>query len=238
MHAPWPRESVRLSRRIHQHLHTYMLCGTAAGIGVLAQPPAAECKIVYTPAHVGITGVYDLDLNHDKTTDFTIVFTRTSSNDGFCPGAGIIDELLAKPGQKENGVAAQDAFALALSKGASIGSGDDFSTRGAETMALHRYGWFPRGDRCKQVNSVFGDWPNVTDRYLGLKFLIHGKTHYGWARLNVSTSQGISATLTGYAYETIPDKPIIAGKTQGPDAVIAPEHPAIAGLGYLAAGKK
>jgi hypothetical protein len=26
----------------------------------------------------------------------------------------------------------------------------------------------------------------------------------------------INATLTGYAYETIPNKPIIAGKTEGP----------------------
>jgi len=26
----------------------------------------------------------------------------------------------------------------------------------------------------------------------------------------------IRATLTGYAYETIPNKPIIAGKTKGP----------------------
>jgi hypothetical protein len=27
----------------------------------------------------------------------------------------------------------------------------------------------------------------------------------------------IQGTLTGYAYETIPNKPIIAGKTEGPD---------------------
>jgi hypothetical protein len=34
--------------------------------------------------------------------------------------------------------------------------------------------------------------------------------------LNVQVSKTkISATLTGYAYETIPNKPIIAGKTEG-----------------------
>jgi hypothetical protein len=27
------------------------------------------------------------------------------------------------------------------------------------------------------------------------------------------------ATLTGYAYETIPNKPIITGKTKGPDVI-------------------
>ena len=40
----------------------------------------------------------------------------------------------------------------------------------------------------------------------------------------------ITATLTGYAYETVPNKAIIAGKTKGPDAEQR------AGLGELAAG--
>jgi hypothetical protein len=62
---------------------------------------------------------------------------------------------------------------------------------------------------------VLGKWPNVQDRYLALRFKIQGQTHYGWARLNVQVSKTmISATLTGYAYETTPNKPIIAGKTE------------------------
>ena len=43
--------------------------------------------------------------------------------------------------------------------------------------------------------------------YLGLKFTIRGKIHFGWARVKVDTQQKpFSATLTGYAYETIPGK--------------------------------
>jgi hypothetical protein len=53
-----------------------------------------------------------------------------------------------------------------------------------------------------------------------LKFTLQGKTHFGWARLNVSCiGYKIRATLTGYAYETIPNKPIITGRTKGPDAI-------------------
>jgi hypothetical protein len=44
----------------------------------------------------------------------------------------------------------------------------------------------------------------------------------------------ITATLTGYAYETIPNKPIIAGETNGPDAFTVQER----SLGHLAAGRK
>ncbi len=52
------------------------------------------------------------------------------------------------------------------------------------------------------------------NRYLGVKFLISGQTHYGWIRLTVITEpRGMSATITGYAYETIANKPIKAGQT-------------------------
>jgi hypothetical protein len=41
-------------------------------------------------------------------------------------------------------------------------------------------------------------------------------------------------TLTGYAYETIPGKPIIAGETKGPDVItMQPGSP-----GRLALGRK
>jgi len=39
----------------------------------------------------------------------------------------------------------------------------------------------------------------------------------------------VSGTLTGYAYETVPDKPIIAGQITGSD-VIAAEPATLGGL--------
>jgi hypothetical protein len=61
-----------------------------------------------------------------------------------------------------------------------------------------------------------GPWKNVQNRYLGLRFLIEGKVHYGWARLNVTIAHHqVNAVLTGYAYETVPHKAIVAGKTKG-----------------------
>jgi hypothetical protein len=81
---------------------------------------------------------------------------------------------------------------------------------------------------------------NVTRRYLGLKFKIDGKTHYGWARLNVQEGSGnlqITATLTGYAYETVPGKEILAGQTASQvDDSSAGEKSAPTSLGTLALG--
>jgi hypothetical protein len=70
------------------------------------------------------------------------------------------------------------------------------------------------------------------NRYLGMKFMINGEAHYGWARFSVTVNVFLEATLTGYAYETIPNKPIITGKTNGPDVVAAEP----ASLGRLAQG--
>ena len=68
-----------------------------------------------------------------------------------------------------------------------------------------------------------GNWFNVKNRYLGLRFQINGKTHYGWARVNVEVNEKhqLTATVTGYAYETIPNKAILAGQT-GSDDALAP----------------
>jgi hypothetical protein len=56
--------------------------------------------------------------------------------------------------------------------------------------------------------------------------------------MNVVLTQGgqgqgysIKGVFTGYAYETVPNKPISTGKTKGPDVVSSP-----ASLGHLAAG--
>jgi hypothetical protein len=83
---------------------------------------------------------------------------------------------------------------------------------------MARFSTFPRG------TGFQGLWANggkgVKDRYLGFKFAIYGKTHYGWARLNVKVGYSdevyINAALTGYAYETIPNKPIITRQDQRP----------------------
>jgi len=108
--------------------------------------------------------------------------------------------------------------AVALRAGARIGPGKLFG--GADILVEH-LSHFGRGS---SYTRWFGQWGNggkgLKDRYLGLKFMIKGKVHYGWARVTVTTSgQTFTATLTGYAYETIPNKSIIAGKTKGPRKV-------------------
>lgn len=52
-----------------------------------------------------------------------------------------------------------------------------------------------------------------------MKVRFKGKTHYGWVRMTVKNKPkhklNLTCTVIGYAYETIPNKPIIAGQTKG-----------------------
>ncbi len=94
---------------------------------------------------------------------------------------------------------------------------------------------------CSGSTFVWGPWLNAQDRYLGLEITINGQPHFGWARMTFSST---AVTLSGYAYETIPGKAIVAGATTDEQAeLIGPERPmdasAFAGspsLGLLARG--
>jgi hypothetical protein len=95
------------------------------------------------------------------------------------------------------------------------------------------------GSQYSDLGPWVGKGKGVRNRYLGLKFVVHGKVHYGWARFSVTLAHhrqydDVSGTLTGYAYETVPNKPIIAGQITGPDVItVQPET-----LGRLARGRK
>jgi len=193
----------------------YLLATGTVLAGLFALPDSAEAKIVYTPANEhlvcqsnedGCSGNIYLSLNHGTSPDFRLK-ARCATSAGFWIG------LLAL-GEGENEVWTLPAYsgrepAAALRSGAVIRSAKHFRS-GAYMF------WSSENDPGQH-----GPWVRVHDRYLGLKFLINGKVHYGWARLNSEAKHwyigGTWATLTGYAYETIPGKPIKAGKTHGKD---------------------
>jgi len=245
------------SESVQQHLNMYALAASAAGVSLLALAQPTEARIVYTPANVriGMNQRYALDLNHDGITDFTIDESHRSDDPchrGHRFFGRVMDLLDAVP---FGGGVEGNRLADALTKGMSIGPSRGFYGRPA-TMARHTYGFtYNRTNRgCWKVNRSGGDWVNVTDRYLGLKFINLGKTHYGWARLSVQivNGNGIEATLTGYAYENIAGKSIKAGQTKGrmddftsndsdPGASVTnpiPHTPQPASLGVLALGAR
>jgi hypothetical protein len=220
-----PRKTAfNLSESTLERLNMYALAASAAGVGVLTLAQPAEAKIVYTPAHKQIAPNHTipLDLNHDGKTDFSIhdSFRCTS----FCEYiVGALSVIPARQGNEIVGYAGRSRhYAVALAAGVRIGPKSPFS-QGNEVMV---YGGYDAGTNT--VGFCVGPWKNVQNRYLGLKFTSKGLIHYGWARLSATCAKNgeNTALMTGYAYETIPGKAIISGKTHGPDT----EQPAPASL--------
>jgi hypothetical protein len=211
-HSAHTRKTVTLSQSIQHQLNMYALAAGAAGVGVLALAHASEAKIVYTPTNVTIGGrgglkMYKLDFNGDGITDIKFQSSHSSFN---CDGSEMQRFLIFETAVRVNGVVGR---ASALSSGAVIGANRQFYGGRHYMEQVLRGG---RGMFC--FPSSRGPWRNTTDRYLGVKFKIRGKTHFGWARLSVGVNFfGLQAKLTGYAYETIPGKSIIAGKTHTAD---------------------
>jgi hypothetical protein len=216
-----------LSDPLHYRLNAYALAATAASSGWFAAALPAEAEVIYTPAHVSILSHHKLDLNHYHKADFVI------ENISSTPGSTAAFHLSAKPFGNNAVENNSGKFASALSAGSEIGPQQKFSNVGL--MAVHMV---PDWTSFTQQS---GPWINVKNRYLGLKFELNGKAHYAWARLTVQLGAkfgNIEATLTGYAYETVPNKSIVAGDTKGPDVVTLRSQTGNSSLGGLALGRK
>jgi len=201
-----------LPQSVQRRLNMYALAASAAGVSLLASAQPTEAKVVYTKTHqvIGTNGIYALDLNHDGTIDF-LIQEWTSVYSELGRNALLVQEALgnAVAGSIVKHSSQSFHFASALKVGAQIGSRERFIHGGYDGEEMVAVFVSDSG------GGTFGKWVDRKNRYLGLRFKVDGKTHYGWARMSVKV-QGfdITGTLTGYAYETVPNKGILAGQTE------------------------
>jgi hypothetical protein len=207
------KASAHLADSVHQHLNMYALAATAAGVGILAVAQPAEASIVYRSVNVPIPvngGLIQMDLNNDGVNDFAFSYFSYQTH-------GLGDVFLkVQPDQAANEIddhtSQGHVCAAALFKGVRVGPKSRFHQDPAKGL----YMWFKGFGGSQTGNTFFGPWLFLRgQRYLGLKFVVNGETHFGWARLKLGIT---GTTLTGYAYETVPNMPIITGKTAVPSA--------------------
>jgi len=231
--SPGPRKTANLSVSIHQHLNMYTLAAGAAGVGLLALVQPSEAKIVYTRVDKALgIGLTPLDLNNDGTPDFNFCSVSNSSFPSSCintgnrqgkkfdeehpPGPFDVLWIFPPPAERtQNRIWGNQHGAFAVRAGKTIGKQLKFTSG---TEGIFSCGGSSSGCR--------GHWQHVTHRYLALKFVISGKIHYGWAGIRMKGC--CRATLLGYAYETIANKAIVAGRTKGSDDtdnIIEPPNP-------------
>jgi hypothetical protein len=221
------RPTSPLNCRLDKRLAAYV---ATAGAGLLSFATSAQAKVVYTPANTQVTST-SIDLNHDGIADFIIAF-HGLDHTTFLTVAPLVTGNAMRSNSR--GDAAAGFF------GVPVGPGEKFRSTSGGT-----YGWglIMAAGFVYSVTSFGGPWANTVNRYLGLKFTIDGQTHYGWARLSVGDwLSGGKVILTGYAYETVPNKTIVEGHISGASAAAtAPQDllrstPQPATLGVLARG--
>jgi hypothetical protein len=225
-----PRTRQRLSESFMSKVNAYALAAGAAGVAVVALAQPSEAEIIYTPANETIprNRHLSLDMNHDGTPDvgfFFYIFAYHSFRDTLNVGA-----------LGDGGVIAGAAgYASPLFKGFGVGAGRVFAA-GSQRMERSSgidYEFYHR--------RIYGPWANQINRYLGVAFIIDGATHYGWIRLSVTIAQyePMTATVTGYAYETVANQSIHAGQLSDEASAPAESAPlAKPSLGVLALGSQ
>jgi hypothetical protein len=201
------RFSARLSESLNQRLNGYALAAGAAGVALMACSVPSEAAPVCKNISFMFSGTNTYALNpvHQRVAPFNIVqtyaevssLTSTRFNRGFFtpnfPGA---DVMLAA-----NGLPAD------LASGANIGPGGRFG-EGQSYGLLFTYG--PRAGT--QYNHL-GNLKFGKTNYFGYKFLISGKTHYGWVRITAQTVYYgyVESEIISSGYESAPDTAIAAG---------------------------
>lgn len=250
------RQRAQVESKLERKLLAYAAVAGAAGVGILAAAQPAEGKVVYTAVNSEISPAFALDLNGDGVNDFNLIrWGAATSSAGFDYLQVCHDELLRLSHQCISSTFDPNASnlvrttvaggAAVLPFGANIGPGQQWGGKGvAELMGMHIVRRI--GSLSTTSQRWLGAWANggkgVANKYLGLKFKIGNQFHYGWARVTFKINTGISgytATITGYAYETIPGKAILAGSTSGTAESAELQMPASrdeSSLGMLALG--
>ena len=172
--------------------------------GAVLSAGTAKSAIVYTDVNPDQTfsttgGFYMLDLNNDNVSDFKISLSKFGYYS--FSWASVAAQAL-----NANEVASSGYYAMALAANAQVNAALAWNTSSYVTMA----GRFRFTSYYSSFSSSFGNWMNVTDKYLGLKLKVGSNTYYGWARLDVNILTG-TFTIKDYAYNNSNNQVIVTG---------------------------
>jgi hypothetical protein len=209
-------KSDRCSAILDHRLLLYTIAAGAAMVGATS----SSAEVLFTPSKALLHGPIaklDIDLDHDGLADFQVALKPCLSASGY-QTIGCLKVYGASPSNEVVADVAHDVAALRIR--GPISSGRAFL------------------QSC-YMGTAFGyhfNWCNVTNRFLGVRFLVNGEVHFGWIGFrHVDGFRGkMGAALAGWAYETQPDKSIGAGDMGSSEngATIQPTSLEILSAGY------
>lgn len=180
----------------------------------------AKAQIVYTDVVPDVVcymngSSYKLDLNNDGTYDFNLYIIQT----GTSPHINQSIRITPLNSNEIVGGSTSSFYPLELNSNIKIDSntlhwsGNTPQTlRGTTWSYISHYNPKLHHTFSQWVQNYSGNWTvSNTDRYLGLKLKNAGNTYYGWIRMQ--TNLYLDFKVEDYAYNSIPNQPILAGQT-------------------------
>mgnify|MGYP003109825248 CR=1 FL=1 len=147
-----------------------------------------------------LSDYYNLDMNNDQIIDFILISEGYENYEWL--------RINSSP-NVENSIISYTPW---YSHPISLNSGKEIFNLQGYTNGESYETWAIFADCYSGKEDCYFYWKENIDNYLGLRFFINGNTHYGWARVNVtSVTQWV---IKDYAYNATPNKPILAGQKE------------------------
>ena len=194
----------QLLKKLSAFIFTAMLFSASANAQIVYTDVTPDQVISATT--IPSTEDYNIDLNNDGINDYKISCSRSGGICPLAPSSRLYINFISDSALNSNAVVTGTSitYPLAMNFNDSISSGLSFSS----------FGYLRRNTSGGPCTGTFGVWSYSIDRYLGLKLIVGGNTYYGWARMQIDVVTGIpSCTIKDYAYNSIPNQPILAGDT-------------------------
>jgi hypothetical protein len=211
------RVKTDVSDSLNKRLSAYALAAGAAGISLLSASTAAEARVIHEQINFPLYGnqTYDFNPAHQSGTPFFFVGTFL-----FFSSLTFWNRAFFQPNSAgASAVLSAGGLPAELAGGSVIGPRDNWG-KGASYGMLFTYGPYGGGTQSHHRGN-FGK-----PGFVGFRFTVSGKQHYGWVRLRFSIHLGPSGTkqttteIVDCAFETTPGKSIRAGQTkESPDQV-------------------
>ncbi len=212
-------------------LNESKLARFSAVAGAVLATGAVNSQIVYTDVNPdvvvdAINAQYDLDFNTDAVVDLSLavqaIVNQTGSYSGisftFNGNAAFVMPAGGNGVQQMAGSVSSSTMVVApLNNGDMINGAQAFGgSSSGSALGVVGVAVIPLLGMTYPIAQ--GDFIGVSDKFLGVKFMIGTNTHYGWARLDV-TAGADTIRLKDYAYNQNADLAILAGMTVGLDDV-------------------
>ena len=182
---------MRTIKFFSRRLRKLVLLIFAGFVCILSTTNSSQAEVIYKNVYVYMInqGSYGLDLNGDGITDYLLALDLKQYTCGYSIKA------VEVPGQ---GNGAEGTPPKPLTAGTPIGPNLAFYS-GSQTIGYLT-------DNCGSWASGGSFLHAGQISYLGLKFLINGKIHYGWVQVQVYIvvfgPPKLVERVTGFAYET------------------------------------